>query len=88
MTSERKHNMKLTVIKEREICVIFNIKKQSAFSTKLEKKKLMMFQESNVIHKLWTDIKVKERLFKILIDSEANENFLHQYVINSLKIQT
>ena len=73
--------------KEREVCVISNIKKWSAFPTRLEKKKLMMFQENNVIHRLWTDVKVKEKLFRVLIDSEANKNFLHQYVINSLKIQ-
>ena len=40
------------MIKEKEVCVIFNIKKQSAFSIKLEKKKLMMSQENNIIHRL------------------------------------
>ena len=40
--NERKHNIWLAMIKEREVHIIFNIKKQSAFSTKLEKKKLMM----------------------------------------------
>ena len=68
--------------------MIFNVKKQSAFSTKLEKKKLMMFQENNAVRRLWTDIKVKKRSFKILINFRVNRNFLHHYVINSLKIQT
>ena len=73
--------------KRKEICVISNVKKWSAFSIKLEKKKLIMSQENNIIHRLWTDIKVKEKSFRILIDFRTDRNFLHQYVINSLKIQ-
>ena len=52
MTNERKHSIWLAMMKEREVCVIFNIKKQSTFSTKLEKKELMMSQENDVIHRL------------------------------------
>ena len=74
--------------KEKEVCVISNIKKQSASSTRLEKKKLMMSQENNVIYRLWTDIKMKERSFRALIDFKASRNFLHWYVVNSLGIQT
>ena len=74
--------------RRKKVYVIFNVKKQSASSTKLKKKKLLISQENKAVKRLWADIKVKKKSFRALIDSEASRNFLHYYVINSLKIQT
>lgn len=51
-------------------------------------KKLLISQKNSHKEKLWADIKIKDRSFWVMIDSGAEENFLHKYVINELKIQT
>jgi len=47
-----------------------------------------MFHRNSTPHKLWVDVKIESKTFQVIIDFDASKNFLHEFVIKELELET
>ncbi len=47
-----------------------------------------MFHRNSTPHKLWADVRIESKTFQVMIDSDTSKNFLHEFVIKELELET
>lgn len=82
------HTVLSALTEEQETQLSFKFKKLQAFSMRLKTKKLLMSHRNSTLHKLWVNVKIESKTFWVIIDSDTSENFLHEFVIKKLELET
>ena len=85
---EMNHTVLSVLTEEQETQLSSEVKKLQAFSMRLKAKKLLMSHRNSTSHKLWVNVKIESKTFWVIIDSDTSENFLHEFVIKKLELET